>query len=220
MHRLRRDTQAETRRLLRVLFLRLGSLPAGPGRAFGRDGRRLLRRRIAIITSNIVRSAHDWLRSPRTSLLAWGSLGSPLSRPVRARPCSNDYLNHCTELDSNGVHSQCAAVRTRTLPLHRQHGLGPDPPPELFVQSLMVSLPNHDRMRRADRFPLALGKAREAEQLAFLEAQEQIPKLSGSFSGTCTSGANCPQALFFQRLAVPVSPGPQNALRSPPTRAA
>jgi hypothetical protein len=79
-------------------------------------------------------------------------------------------LDYCTELDSNGMHSQCAAVRTRTLPLHRQHGLGPDPPPELFVQSLMVSLPNHDRMRRADRFPLALGKAREAEQLAFLEA--------------------------------------------------
>jgi hypothetical protein len=53
MHRLRRDAEAKTRRLLRVLFLWLGSLPAGPGRAFGRDGRRLLRRRIVIMISNI-----------------------------------------------------------------------------------------------------------------------------------------------------------------------
>jgi hypothetical protein len=71
VHRLRRDAEAKTRRLLRVLFLRLGSLPAGPGRALGRDGRGLLRRRIAIMTSKIVRTSHDWLRSPRTSLFAW-----------------------------------------------------------------------------------------------------------------------------------------------------
>src|ERR1700732_1846780 len=47
----------------------------------------------------------------------------------------------------------------------RQHSLDLDPPPELFVQSL-------DRIRRADRFPLALGEAREGEQLVarFLQA--------------------------------------------------
>jgi hypothetical protein len=35
MHRLRRDPAAEAGRLLRVLFLWLGSMPADPGRAFG-----------------------------------------------------------------------------------------------------------------------------------------------------------------------------------------
>src|SRR3984893_15917093 len=35
LHRLRRDAAAEAGRLLRVLFLRLGSMPADPGRAFG-----------------------------------------------------------------------------------------------------------------------------------------------------------------------------------------
>ena len=38
LHQLRRDVAAEAGRLLRVLFLRLGSVPADPGRAFGRDG--------------------------------------------------------------------------------------------------------------------------------------------------------------------------------------
>jgi hypothetical protein len=40
----------------------------------------------------------------------------------------------------------------------RQHGLRLDPSLELFMQSL-------DRIRRADRFPLAFRKAREREQL-------------------------------------------------------
>jgi hypothetical protein len=35
MHRLRRDPAAEVGRLLRVLFLWLGSMAADPGRAFG-----------------------------------------------------------------------------------------------------------------------------------------------------------------------------------------
>ena len=39
----------------------------------------------------------------------------------------------------------------------RQHGLRLDPSLELFMQSL-------DRIRRADRFPLAFRKAREGEQ--------------------------------------------------------
>jgi hypothetical protein len=117
MHRLRRDTQAETRRLLRVLFLRLGSLPAGPGRAFGRDGRRLLRRRIAIkqYRSKLTRLAAKPAKEP-------ARLGDPLDRryrrPVRARPCSNDYLDDCPELDGNGVHAECKTVQTQPLPLH------------------------------------------------------------------------------------------------------
>lgn len=36
MHRLRRGAAAEARRLLRVLFLRLGTMSADSGRAFGR----------------------------------------------------------------------------------------------------------------------------------------------------------------------------------------
>jgi hypothetical protein len=37
MHRLWRGAPAEARRLLRVLFLRLGTVSADSGRAFGRD---------------------------------------------------------------------------------------------------------------------------------------------------------------------------------------
>jgi hypothetical protein len=120
LHQLRRDAQAETRRLLRVLFLRLGSLPTGPDRAFGRDGRRVLRQRIVIMTRNTVRSSHDWLRRPRTSLLAWGDpLDCRYHRPARDCPCSNNYLDHCPELDGNGVYSECKTVRTYPLPLYR-----------------------------------------------------------------------------------------------------
>jgi hypothetical protein len=36
---------------------------------------------------------------------------------------------------------------------------------------------------------------------------EQIQKQYVSFSGTRASGTNCPQALFLQSLAAPVSPG-------------
>ncbi len=71
MYRLRRDAAAEAGRLLRVLFLRLGSVPAGPGRAVGRDWRRFLLWRIAVMANDIVHSSRDWLRSPHASLLAW-----------------------------------------------------------------------------------------------------------------------------------------------------
>jgi hypothetical protein len=38
-----------------------------------------------------------------------------------------------------------------------------DPPLELFMESIMVSLSNHDRIQRADRFSLAFREAREGE---------------------------------------------------------
>jgi hypothetical protein len=57
--------------LLRVLFLRLGSLPADPGRAVGWDGRRFLLWRIAVMANDIVDNSRDWLNSPRTNALAW-----------------------------------------------------------------------------------------------------------------------------------------------------
>ncbi len=71
LQRLRRDAAAEAGRLLRVLFLRLGSVPADPGRALGRDGRRFLLSHIAIMANEIVQSSRDWLSSPRTNALAW-----------------------------------------------------------------------------------------------------------------------------------------------------
>ena len=63
-----------------------------------------------------------------------------------------------------------------------------------------------------------------SKPIAFtLDFARKAPK-SGAFfvstDGPAMAGANCPQALFLQSLAVPVSPGPQNALRSPSTRAA
>jgi hypothetical protein len=47
---------------------------------------------------------------------------------VRARPCSNCCLDHCADLDGNGVHSQCKAVRTHPLSVHRAVLLGHDHP--------------------------------------------------------------------------------------------
>src|SRR6266516_4691468 len=44
MHRLRRDAAAKARRLLRVLLVRLGALPAGAGGARGQSGCRFLLR--------------------------------------------------------------------------------------------------------------------------------------------------------------------------------
>ena len=71
MHRLRRDAAAEAGRLLRVLFLRLDSMPADPGRAFGCDGCRFVLYRIDIMANDIVESSRDWLSSPRASASAW-----------------------------------------------------------------------------------------------------------------------------------------------------
>ena len=66
----------------------------------------------------IVHSSHDWLRSTYTSVLA-DSSGRDSCQPVCARPCANRNLDHCAELDGSGVYSQCKAVRTHPLPVHR-----------------------------------------------------------------------------------------------------
>jgi hypothetical protein len=57
--------------LLRVLFVRLGPVSANPGRAFEANGRTALLRRINVVASQSVETSRDWLRSPRTSALAW-----------------------------------------------------------------------------------------------------------------------------------------------------
>jgi hypothetical protein len=71
LHRLRRDTAAEAGRLLRVLFLWLGCVPADPGRAFGSDWRRFVLCRVAFMANGVVQSSRDWLGNSRTSALAW-----------------------------------------------------------------------------------------------------------------------------------------------------
>ncbi len=71
MHRLRREAAAEAGRLLCVLFLRLGALSADPGRAGGRERRGFLLCGLICVGSDTVQSSRDWLRSPRTNLLAW-----------------------------------------------------------------------------------------------------------------------------------------------------
>jgi hypothetical protein len=47
------------------------------------------------------------------------SMGRHSCRSVRGHPASNGNLDRCVELDGNGVHSQCQAVRTYPLPLRR-----------------------------------------------------------------------------------------------------
>ena len=64
MHRLRHKAEAKVGRLLRVLFLRLGAVPADSGRARGRERRGLLLcGRQAMSTNTSIQSTRDWLRS-------------------------------------------------------------------------------------------------------------------------------------------------------------
>jgi hypothetical protein len=47
------------------------------------------------------------------------SMGRRSCRSVRVCPRSSGYLDYCPELDGNGLHSQCKAVRKDPLPVHR-----------------------------------------------------------------------------------------------------
>src|SRR5262249_36866274 len=91
LQRLRRDTAAEAGRLLRVLFLRLGSVPADPGRAVGGDGcgGRLVLYRVAALANDGAQSSRDLVSSPPTSAPAWGTpdsvIGDALFVPPPAR---------------------------------------------------------------------------------------------------------------------------------------
>jgi hypothetical protein len=89
LQRLRGDAAAEVRRLLRVLFVRLGSVSADAGRAAGAGGLIALLRRMTVMASNAIQTSRDWLRSPLTSLLAWwvpqGAIVASLFLPVPLR---------------------------------------------------------------------------------------------------------------------------------------
>jgi hypothetical protein len=88
LHRLRGDAAAEVRRLLRVLFVRLCSVSTDPGRAFGAHGLAALHR-MTVVASDLSKTSRDWLRSPRTSALAWwvpqGAIVISLFLPVSLR---------------------------------------------------------------------------------------------------------------------------------------
>lgn len=71
LHWLRGDAAAEGRRLLRILFVWLGSMPADPGRAFGADRHIAVLRWIAMMAGGTVETSRDWLRSRRTAALVW-----------------------------------------------------------------------------------------------------------------------------------------------------
>ena len=71
MHRLWHKAKAKAGRLLRVLLLWLGAVPADSGRALGRARCRVLLRGVRTVSTDTDASTRDWLRSPRTSLLGW-----------------------------------------------------------------------------------------------------------------------------------------------------
>jgi len=86
LHRVWSDAAAEVRRLLRVLFVRLGSVPADPGRAFGTDWRIALLRRIVVMANDTVETSRDWPRSPASACWRGGFLGV-LSSPACLSRC-------------------------------------------------------------------------------------------------------------------------------------
>ena len=64
-------------------------MSAGPIRAFWADGRIALLRRITVVASDVIKTSRDWLRSPRTNVLAWwvpqGAIVASLFLPVPLR---------------------------------------------------------------------------------------------------------------------------------------
>ena len=120
MHRLRHKAEAEAGRLLRVLFLWFGAVPADSGRALGRERRGLLlcgvdkgerryRRRHARLAAQ---PAHQ----PARVVV---SIRRDGCRSVCCDSCSSCHLDYRARLDGSGLHPECKAVRPHPLPLHR-----------------------------------------------------------------------------------------------------
>jgi hypothetical protein len=57
--------------LLRVLLLWVDSVPANSGEAVGRDRRGFVLRGVIPMAGDTLHGSSDWVRSPRTNLLAW-----------------------------------------------------------------------------------------------------------------------------------------------------
>jgi hypothetical protein len=104
MHRLWRGASAEARRLLRVLFLWLGTVSANSGRAFGRD-------RPGFLLCGVIPHGK---RGPKLTRLAAqpahqpvgvvDSSGRDACRSVRPGAGSNRHLDHRAHLDGDGVY--------------------------------------------------------------------------------------------------------------------
>ena len=116
LHGLRGDAAAEVRRLLRVLFIRLRSLPSDPSRAFGGNRCAALLRWIIIVATDAVGLAAE---PPNRCIGVVACSGRHRPRAVDPGADSNLHLDRCAHLDGNGVHIECKAVRTHALPLHR-----------------------------------------------------------------------------------------------------
>lgn len=57
--------------MLRVLLLRVDFVPANSGEAVGRDRPGFLLRGLTAMARDTLQGSSDWLRSPRTNLMAW-----------------------------------------------------------------------------------------------------------------------------------------------------
>src|SRR5262249_870732 len=108
------DAAAEVRRLLRVLFVRLGSVPADPGRALGTD------RRIALLR-RMIQSKHRAIGCEVPAPACWrgGFLGCYHRQLVCPGAASNRRLNRCAHLDGKSVHFGCSTMWTHALPIYR-----------------------------------------------------------------------------------------------------
>jgi hypothetical protein len=111
VHRLRRDAAAEARRLLRVLLLRVGAMPADSSRAFGRDRRGLLlrgvghraRRRRCKHARLVAQAAHK----PVSLVNSAGRNRRQPRYPIIGASCS---VGRRAYLDGQRVHPQCNAL--------------------------------------------------------------------------------------------------------------
>jgi hypothetical protein len=137
MHRLWRGAPTEARRLLRVLFLRLGTVSANSGGAFGRD-------RPGFLLCGVIPHGK---RGPKLTRLVAQPAHQPVGvvdpsgrhshRASSSGACSSRDLDHGAHLDGDSVHSECEALRTHSLPLH------------------WTLLSRHDRPRARARSPWA-----------------------------------------------------------------
>ena len=119
MHGLRHKAKAQGGRLLRVLFLRLGSVSANSSSARRRAGCCLL----------LCVAGDDQHADPNLAPLAWqcahqlagvvDAQSSHSCRFVCSCVCSRRDLDHRRHLDGHGVPIEREAVQSHALPLHR-----------------------------------------------------------------------------------------------------
>ena len=110
----------KARGLLHILFLWFGAMSADSRLSVWVSQART--RAVCVngaMTDDVIQSSRDWLRNPRTNLLAWwlpqAVIVAGLFVPVAARAT----LWSCADLDGDRLHPECQAMRSHPLPLHR-----------------------------------------------------------------------------------------------------